>query len=272
MLRELGLNIQPQKTSVVTVDKLDPELKPVTQRFLDLRGSVGFSFDYFGEVEFDESIEDDTYGEEALVVGEDIRKFEDLWTEAIDQEEKRTSILSFALTGLSVGASPFAEQYILDTLEGFPNLASTSTKYLMSLPFRHDTADRILSFIESEECIYEWQQMWLLQYFQGLDAYIEPYKSRLKAILDDSNRHPIVRSLISEIIAFKGAATDGEYIKRLFNDESDPLLRRHLLLGFRLLPVSERNHAISYLPPNDWALKLVGQLVKAGVQLLDADC
>lgn len=34
MLRELGLNIQPQKTSIVTLDDLDPDLKPVTQQFL----------------------------------------------------------------------------------------------------------------------------------------------------------------------------------------------------------------------------------------------
>ena len=91
------------------------------------------------------------------------------------------------------------------------------------------------------------------------------------SLLDDSNQHPLVRCQLSEIIAYKGTDADGEYFQRLFMDETNPRLRRHLLLGLRLLPVTERNYAISYLPPNDWALRLVGRLVKAESKLMDTD-
>ena len=267
VLREIGLNTQPQKTSIVTIDKLNPELKPITERFLELRENAVFlkplDIDYFelwGEERWDTAVTDENVGE-----------FEKLWTEAIDQEDKRASILSFALSGLTAGVSPTAEQFIIDNLGTFPNLASASTKYLISLGFKGSTAERILDFVESEECIHEWQQMWLLEYFRRTSSDIDPYKSRLKAFLGDSNRHPLIRALIAETIAFKGTDTDGEDIKRMFNSETDPRLRRHLLMGFRLLPKAERNHAITYLPPDDWALKLAGQLVKSRAELLNTD-
>ena len=270
MLRDLGLNIQPGKTSIVTVDKLDPELKPVTERFLDLRENTvflrPFPTDYLDEHDLWEQEQRET-----PVTDENVRDFEKLWTEAIDQEDKRTALLSFALSGLSAAASPTAEQYILDNLGQFPNLASASTKYLISLGFKQTTAHRILDFIESEECIHEWQQMWLLEYFRKTSDSIDPYKTRLKALLHDSNIHPFSRALVSEIVAFKGADTDGDDVKRLFTDETDPRLRRHLLLGFRLLPSTERNYAISYLPPSDWILRLVGRLVKSDIKLMDTD-
>ena len=265
VLRELGLNIQPGKTSIVTVDKLDPELKPITERFVDLRDSAlllkPFEIPYFEE-DLWEVVDSDT-----PFTAEHIREFEGLWTEAIDQEDKRASILGFALSGLSAGGSPTAEGYILDNLQEFPNLASAGSKYLSSLGFKHETAERIVDFIESQECIHEWQQMWLLEYFRVVDSDIEPHKNRLKALLSDSNLHCLVRTLICDILSFKGTDTDGEDIRRLFTNETDPRLRRHLLLGFRLLPPVDRNYAISYLPPNDWALRLVGSLVKTNTHL-----
>ena len=269
MLRDIGLNVQPSKTSIVSIDKLDPELKPITQRFIDLRETAPFLRPlvnaYFAE-ELEEEVRRQT-----PFTDENVSEFEKLWTEAIDQEDKRTSILTFALSGLSAGGSPTAEQYVLDNLEQFPNLASASSKYLISLGFKSETAGRILSFIESGECIHEWQQMWLLEYFRRATDDIEPFKGRLMSLLDDSNQHPLVRCLLSEVIAYKGTDSDGEYFRRLFTDETDPRLRRHLLLGLRLLPVTERNYAFSYLPPNEWALRLVGKLVKAESKLMDTD-
>lgn len=37
VLRDVGLSLQPLKTSIVTVDKLNPELKPITEQFVALR-------------------------------------------------------------------------------------------------------------------------------------------------------------------------------------------------------------------------------------------
>ena len=37
VLRGIGLNPQPLKTSIVSVEKLNPELKPLTEQFLNLR-------------------------------------------------------------------------------------------------------------------------------------------------------------------------------------------------------------------------------------------
>ena len=267
-LREVGLNIQPIKTSIVTVDKLNPELKPITELFLNLRDeneSEGrFDVDWFGYGLWEDEEDAGSFTDE------DIHQFETLWTEAIDQEDKRTSILSFALSGLSAGESPTAEQHILDNLNEFPHMASAVAKYLISLKFKRDTAERILSFVESGDCIHEWQQMWLLEYFRTATGEIDAYKNRLKALLNDLNIHPLVRSSIIEIISFKGKDTDGSDIKRLFNEETDPRLRCYLLLGFRLLPISERNYLISYLPPSDWTLKLTGMLVKDDTRLVSS--
>ena len=60
----------------------------------------------------------------------------------------------------------------------------------------------------------------------------------------------------------------GEYIKQLFTNESDRRVRRSLLLGYCLLSQMERNYAISYLPPDEWNLKLVGKMVKSGEQVI----
>ena len=270
MLRDIGLNIQPSKTSIVTVDKLDPELKPITERFLELREGTPLSRMFRSRYFLEEQLWEEEHTE-LSDANETLAEFENLWTEAIDQEDKRTSILSFALSGLSAGRSPTAEQYILDNLGEFPNLASAFTKYLISLGFKQETANKLIDFIESDECIHEWQQMWLLEYFRRSTVSIEPYKQRLMTLLTDVRAHPLVRALTAEIIAYKGADADGGDVKRLFRNETDQRLRRYLLLGFRLLPVAERNYDISYLPPNDWSLRQVGKLVKSGVKLLKMD-
>ena len=275
VLRDIGLNLQPLKTSVVTVEKLNPDLKPLTEQFLNLRTKkVKVVVRYLelasmGEDVIAEEIEEleEEQQQVSPLTDDDIREFERLWTEAVDQEDSRSSILSFALSGLTAGESPTAEQYVLDKLEDFPNLASVSSKYLVALGFKQETAERILNFIESGGCIHESQQMWLLQYFRSSDAVLDPCKPRLKALLSDSNRHPLVRSIIAEILAFKGTNSDGPFIKQLFTNESDPRVRRSLLLGYRLLSNIERNYAISYLPPGEWSLKLVGRIVKSGTEI-----
>ena len=275
VLRGIGLNPQPVKTSVVTVDKLNPALKPLTEQFLDLRTQkVQVVIRYLewvsmGEAIIAEEIEEreEDQQQASSLTDDDIRAFERLWTEAVDQEDSRSSILGFALSGLTAGESSTAEQYVLNKLAAFPNLASVSSKYLVALGFKEETAERILSFVESEDCIHESQQMWLLQYFRSADAVIDTYKSRLKALLSDANRHPIVRAVIAEILALKGTTNDGEFIKQLFTNESDRRVRRSLLLGYRLLSRMERNYAISYLPPGEWNLKLVGSMIKSEEQI-----
>ena len=88
--------------------------------------------------------------------------------------------------------------------------------------------------------------------------------------MSDASYHPLVRSAATELVASFGNDSDGEDIRRLFTDETNPRLRRSLLLGYRLLPKTERNYAIAYLPPNDWILKLVGRLVKADAEVNDS--
>ena len=270
VIRDIGLNVQPYKTSIVSVDRLNPELKPITERFLDLRrGTIFLRRLDTGYIDGNDLWEEEH--RRSPVTGANVRDFEKLWTEAIDQEDKRASILAFALSGLGEAESPTAEGYILDNLGAFPNLASAFSKYLIALGFKDNTAGKILDFIESGECIHEWQGMWLLEYFRRTGDGTKCYSSRLKAILNDSNQHPLVRALISEVLAVGGSEIDGEDIKRLFREETDPRVRRYLLLGFRLLPAAERNYAISYLSPNDWALKLVGKFVKSKGRLLETD-
>ena len=270
ILRPLGLNPQPLKTSIVDIEKLNPELQPLTEQFLRLRKDKvkvivrQFGTDYFGQEVLTESEEWEEQEQAAALTEEDVRAFERLWTEAVDQEQKRISVLRFALAGLSVGASSTAEEYVLATLSDFPHLASTVCKYLASLGFKQSTATRILDFLESQDSIHEWQQMWLLQYFRSADSLLSTNKLRLKAVMSDTGRHPLVRVIAAEILALHGSPPDGNDIRRLFAVESNPRLRRALLAGFRLLTKPERHHAISYLPPADWNLRLIGQLVKDG--------
>ena len=273
VLRDIGLNPQPLKTSIVNVEKLNPELKPLTEQFLSLRTRTvkvvvrNLELASMEEEVITEEIEElEEEQQNSALSDDDVREFERLWTEAVDQEDLRSSILSFALSGLAAGESATAEQYVLDNLGEFPNMASVSVKYLIALGFKPQTAERILDFIESGNCIHEAQQMWLLEYFRKSPTSLDPYKHRLKALLSDANRHPLVRAFVAEIIASKGAVSDGEYIKQLFTNESDPRVRRSLLLGYRLLPSTERNHAIAYLPPDDWNLRLVGRIAKSDVQ------
>jgi hypothetical protein len=268
VLRTLGLNPQPIKTSIVEVEKLNPDLKPLTEQFLNLRKDKikilvrQLETTYFGEEVVTESEEWEEHEREAPLTGEDIKAFEKLWIDAVDQEEKRISVLRFALAGLSAGASATAEDYVLTTMSDFPHLASATSRYLASLGFKASTATRILDFLESEDSIHEWQEMWLLEYFFVDVASLGTNKPRMKAIVEDTRRHPLVRALAAEVLALHGSPADGSDIRRLFNAESNPRLRRALLSAFRLLPESERNHALTYLPPTDWNLRLVGQLGK----------
>ena len=271
VLSELGLNAQPLKSGVVDVESLDPELKPITQQFLSLKKTQQrilvryLDTDYSGDtvvVAEEEELHEEE--QEAALSEFDIQAFEKLWTEIVDQEVKRASILRLALAGLSRGGSPSAKEYVLSALGDFPQLAPATVKYLLSLGYESDTGKKLLSFLKSPENIYEWQEMWLLRYFQDLGASLdEAMKRRLVAILEDQRKHPLIRQAVAEVIAMHGTQADGATIKRALQNEANPRVRRALLLGYRLLPRSERNYAISYLSRTDWILELVGQLVKS---------
>lgn len=271
ILSELGLNAQPSKSGVVEVGSLDPELKPIMQQFITLKKTQQkilvryLDTDYSGDTvvvgEEEELYEEE---KEAALSEFDIQAFEELWTEIVDQEVKRSSILRFALAGLSRGGSSSAKEYVLSSLGDFPQIVPATVKYLLSLGYERNTGEKLLSFLESPENIYEWQEMWILYYFQAKEAFLDgDMKRRLIAILEDYRKHPLVRAAVAEIIAIHGIGSDGAAIKRSLRNEANPRVRRTLLLGYRLLPKTERNYAISYLPPTDWILGLVGELVKS---------
>jgi len=271
VLGELGLNAQPLKSLVVPVESLDPELKPITEQFLDLKRTQQkvliryLDTDYSGDTVVVAEGEELREAEQEAALSEfDVQAFESLWTEIVDHEVKRASILRFALAGLSRGGSPSAKEYVLSSLADFPHLAPATVKYLLSLGYESDTGNRLLCFLESAENIYEWQEMWLWQYFQNPKASLdEDVKRSLVGILEGRSKHPLVRQAVAEIIATHGTDSDGAAIKRALQNEDNARVRRALLLGYRLLPKSERNYAISYLSTTDWILQLVGQLVKS---------
>lgn len=130
----------------------------------------------------------------------------------------------------------------ISNLERLPGSSRDSSRY-----FRYFHSKKIktslISFLRSKDNIYGWQEMWIL------DCLIRfHYRSMISGDLDyfdevskDLRRHPLCRSKAILLIGKFGDQHRRSELMSRFSTESDPIIKRAIIVACQQLNLAERN-------------------------------
>lgn len=262
-IRPMGLNLQPAKTYIIKKDSFCTKIRPFYEKLGELKErheKIIVNFDpYFNEFEFTE------VPEEPL----EIRGLDDLFESAtiypINEQE-----LKFCLNAYTYTRQPNAVSFCLDHLSDLPHLSSYFINYLTSLGYDQEISQKILIFIESEENIYQWQEMWLLRYFYLLPELTMDLRISLRRIFLDGNRHVACRSIAASILGKLGDLSDLNLLKDKFKYIESLWIRKAIIVAINRLPHADRNQVYNYWKKQHWCLSITVEYAKKNRRIADS--
>lgn len=256
-LRSLGLNIQPSKTFIHEIDDFCHNIHKFSESIEKLKlanENIIINFDpYFNEFEIIESeITEETF---------EIIGLDELFNSAIQEHFKEQEI-KFCLNAYTHFQKPMAVSFCLDNFEKLPHLSSYFINYLTSLGYDFNIASRILDFLESENNLYSWQEMWLLRYFYLTPKFDTNLVTYLRKIFLDSNKLVANRSIAALILGKIGTIQELNLLKDNFNKTDSLWIKRSIILGIARLPDSVRNHVYGYWKRKNWCFDITSDYSK----------
>jgi hypothetical protein len=255
IIRPMGLNLQPAKTYIYNKNSFCTKIRPFSVKLEELKNKykdLVIDFDpYFNEFEFAE-VPDETL----VIMGLD-ELFESATAYPFNEQELR-----FCLNAYSYTRQPNAVPFCLEHLSDLPHLSSYFTNYLTSIDYNSEISEKILEFLESENNIYQWQEMWLLRYLYLLPELTADFRTFLRNIFLDGNKHIASRSIAALILGKLGNLSDLRFIKDSFRDIDSLWIKRAIIFAIKRLPTSERNHIYNYWKKQHWCLSLAVDYAK----------
>ena len=133
-------------------------------------------------------------------------------------------------------------RFFISNLERLPGSSLDSSRF-----FRYFHSKKIktslISFLRSKDNIYGWQEMWIL------DCLIRFHtRSMISGDLDyfdevskDLRRHPLCRSKAILLIGKFGDQHRRSELMSRFSTESDPIIKRAIIIACQQLNLAERN-------------------------------
>lgn len=247
-VRPMGLNIQPAKTYIHKKDYFCTRIRPFSEKLKELKEQYKkfvVDFDpYFNEFEpigvSDEALE---------IIGLD-----DLFESAIHPINEQE--IKFCLSAYAYTKQANAVSFCLEHLEDLPHLSSYYINYLTSLEYNEEVSRSLLSFLQSENNIYQWQEMWLLRYFFLLPDLTKDFRTFFRKVFSDGNRHVACRSTAALILGKLGDLSDLRLLKSSFKDIESLWIKRAIIVAINRLPTSERNQIYNYWKKQHWCLSL----------------
>jgi len=256
-LRKLGVGLNAAKTKIYPVGNYLQKVKTATERVRNvfdemLEGEVLFN-PYFDE--FDER--------DIAELKNQINKVavHKVFVETIKPRQVDETILKACLKLLSAAKDPFAINYVLDNLSVYPHLSSYFGNYLCKCPFEAATKERILSYLQSQGNIYDWQTMWLIRYFL-INGFCIRTRKILRGIYENRNNDDALRALTAFILGYKGDHTDQCLIKDSYDSENSSMIKRGIVCGLIPMPKAERNYFLKYHKHDSWIMKIACETVE----------
>jgi len=251
-LRSLGLGLNAAKTKILPIKDYLPYLITATERIeeavqemlQDVHLSLNPYFDEFTEEDISE-IENDINREAIHRVFDNV----------ISQSQINETLLKACLKIMTGIEDPYGKSFVLDNLSEYSHLSSYFGNYLCKCPFDITDRNHLITFMNSENNIYDWQTMWLIRYF-GREEICSETRVLLRNIFQNRNHNNALRSLAAFILGNKGNITDQRFIKENYDSESDLVIRRGIICGLLNLIKSERNHFLKYHQHDCWCIKI----------------
>lgn len=152
--------------------------------------------------------------------------------------------LKFAMFKMGEIPSDHALDYCIRNLAHLPDLAPDCSQYLSHFADREDVQNRVLQFISSRECVFDWQAMHLVAGLMTTQAPIQPLLGYMLRTAMDRNKQFCLRSACVDFIGKLGSPEAIRSLCRSFPGERYEEVRAAIILATRTLPRAERKNVL----------------------------
>lgn len=150
-----------------------------------------------------------------------------------------------------------AISFILRRLADMPFLSDLFFTYLGLFTNRKNVKDKILTFLSSEDNIYDWQEMWLLLTISKAKKLDNKCLQILRTIITMKDKHWASRSAAILTIGKLGDGTDRNWIRGLYSKEDNECIKRAIAVGVHGLTKSARNKFYSQIEKDSHEIERV---------------
>lgn len=233
-LKDCYLDVQASKTQIVTAPSHKQELASLETHLAQIGVSAvgNVSSDY-----------DDDFGPDLEIPEPKLVSF---LADLIENPNYDDRHLRYCINRLGDIKSPAAHDLVLSKLSSMPQETATFVKYLLKLDSSNitdKTFEAIISFLDSEQNIYDWQTMWLLIFL--VHQTIKPKHLNSLFRNDKLNKHPINRAILCYLLSSKGNLTIRRDMIYQYSQEESVEVKMAILCGTFDLEKKERNRFYS---------------------------
>lgn len=260
-LRRLNLNVQTKKTAIYHDSEVKSFIDELSKRMTKIKDEVkeALKEEIAGEIidkaqdselpyggtiriEFSDiegEVEAELEEKEELIEIESLRKF---YKDTIKNTIPSSKHLRFCLNRLSQLKDSIAIERALDLLQDMPYESNTIISYLKNFPDNKKIRERIIQFLKSDFNIYDWQEMWLLEYFFSCKELQDHEIDYLWNVIENHNRHDAVRIRAILLLGRTGLSNHLERLRDLYDKEKDEYVKVSIIVSLKEYNKGQRNY------------------------------
>lgn len=258
-LRRLNLSVQTKKTVIYAGDKVNRYIDELSERMSRIQEEVREAIkediaeekladaedDYIGGLYSGSSIQYSDIEEAAIeeyqdiIENESLRKF---YEDAIKDKFPTAKHLRFCLNRLSRLNDDIAITKAVELLRDMPYESNTIVLYLKNFPDHEEIREKIIDFLKTDYNIYEWQEMWLLEYFFSCKTLLDKEIDFIWHIIENYNKHEAVRIRAILLLGRTGKPDHLERLRNLYDKEKDEYIKISIIVGLRSYDKGHRNY------------------------------
>lgn len=247
-LRKFHLNLQEAKTDIIT------DTKKIADEIGTPEEDKTREFDYGFQRELrSEKIEE---SEEEI-----IKRYKKVTMNG-RAKEVDVSKFKWCINRLHRLKSDKAVNFLLRRFAELPFLADLSFKYLQIFVNRKHVKEEIVKFLNSQDNIYQWQEMWLFFTLSKANAPDNIQLGIIRKIIRDTSKHWASRAAAILVLGKLGDDTDRNWFRGLYQNENNNYIKRALAVAVQTLPRPIRNRFYADIENDSYDMKRLVKYLK----------
>ncbi len=256
-LGALGLSLNSEKTSILPKEEFCKKLRPASEKLVDLvakRKAWMKALDpYFSEFK---------PSSESPLEKADVNQLLEILRDATSEHPVKEGDVKFCLNSLFGINAKEARVTATNLLADYPHLTSYVVNFLASTGYDPDIGQQLVTFLSSENNLYDWQEMWILRYFFTAKGMPKDLRAFVRNIVVNRNKNNATRTMAIHLLGELGELADWQSLREQVRNEDSNWVRAYIVLGTRKLPKDDRNHVYTYWRTLDWELELAIRFIK----------
>ncbi len=238
----IGLDLNEKKTQILNPSQVEQQLRDPRRQDIDTIGNIL------------------NWGSEDLIKKVAMPLLNDLFERSFDSSNTfgdrhlRFSINCFVrLREIYKGRSKDIEAIglkFIDKLESMPGSANTFSRFFSVFP-QETFKKQLLQFLKSKDNIYEWQEMWILDSLLRFQPFSQGELQVFRDIAFDKSKYSPTRSKAILLVGKFGNEPDRYELMTKFDEETDYLIKRAIIVATQELSIAERNDFYSVVKRTD---------------------